>query len=299
HAKLAYETVIAADLPEGFDEFVSRAMLAEERRGASRVETPEQEIEPDGHGGYHLAFRPRLASEVANASLSLSTNLAVATLLRSHHTGLFRVMAEPDERAIRRLRHTARGLGLVWPPDLSLRAFELTLTDAQAADVAAFQMAVRRSTGGAVYQPFVEGVVPWHAAVAASYVHATAPLRRLADRYVVEAALAIAAGDAVPEPVEAAFATLPEVMRTTEGRAAQVDRAAIDLIEAVVLHGREGAIFDAVVTDADERGARVQLLDPAVIARVNTQRVEMGEVIRVRLVEADPQARQVRFERVN
>ena len=36
--------------------------------------------------------------------------------------------------------------------------------------------------------------MPWHAAMSATYAHATAPLRRLADRYVVRATLAIANG---------------------------------------------------------------------------------------------------------
>jgi exoribonuclease R len=47
--------------------------------------------------------------------------------------------------------------------------------------------------------PWRDGIVPWHAAMAATYAHATAPLRRLADRYVVRAALAIANGRSVPE----------------------------------------------------------------------------------------------------
>ena len=63
-------------------------------------------------GRYELLFRPPLESEVRNAALSLATNLAIADLLQAHRTGLFRVMAEPDERAVNRLRHTARGLGL-------------------------------------------------------------------------------------------------------------------------------------------------------------------------------------------
>ena len=48
--------------------------------------------------------------------------------------------------------------------------------------------------------------------MAATYVHATAPLRRLADRYVVMAALAVVGGHAVPDEVQQAFPKLPAVM---------------------------------------------------------------------------------------
>ena len=66
-------------------------------------------------------FRPRLKSEEHNAALSLAANLAIADALQAHRTGLFRVMAEPDERAVERLRHTARAFGLAWPADRDAR----------------------------------------------------------------------------------------------------------------------------------------------------------------------------------
>lgn len=297
-AKLAYETASAADLPKGFAEFAARIGAAEDRRGASRVETPEQEVESNGAGGYNIAFRPRLSNEDSNAAMSLATNLAVADLLFAHHTGLFRVMAEPDERAIKRLRYTAKALHLDWSDSVDLSVFERTL-DPNLARHAAFLLAIRRATGGADYAPYTEGVVPWHAAMAATYSHVTAPLRRLADRYVIEAALAISAGRPVPEYVEAAFTTLPKVMDQADSKSSRVERAAIDLVEAVVLAGREGAMFDAVVTDTDERGARIQLVDPAVVSRVAAHRVEPGDELTVRLVSADIAKRQVSFERVS
>ena len=79
--------------------------------------------------------------------------------------------------------------------------------------------------------------MPWHAAIAASYVHATAPLRRLADRYVLEAPCATQRGEAVPDWVTAAFVELPDAMRRADERAAKVDRAVVDLVEAATLAG--------------------------------------------------------------
>ncbi len=298
-AKLAYETATPAQLPDGFDEFAKRIEAAEDRRGASRVETPEQVVAPgaDGHG-YRLVFAPRLANEDSNAAMSLATNLAVADLLLAHKTGLFRVMQDPDDRAVRRLRFTAKALGLNWPDSADLKTFQRGLNPNQPKQ-AAFLVAVRRATGGADYAPYAEGVVPWHSAMAATYCHATAPLRRLADRYVIEAALAVANGKPVPDDAQQAFAALPAVMDSSGSRSSRVERAVVDLVEAVVLHGREGDVFTAVVTDVDDRGARIQIADPAVVARVSAHRIEPGDTFQVRLVTADPLKRQLSFERVS
>jgi exoribonuclease R len=182
-AKLAYTSVTDADLPPQFGELARRVQAAEERRGASRVEPPEQGVEP-ADGGWALVFRERLASEERNAALSLATNLAVAATMVRAGTGLFRTMAEPDERAVQRLRHTAQAFGLPWGPTETLQALEHRL-DGHDPKQAAMMLAIRRAAGGARYVPFEPGVTPWHSAMAATYVHATAPLRRLADRYVV------------------------------------------------------------------------------------------------------------------
>jgi exoribonuclease R len=296
-AKLAYEDVTEADLPDGVAAIARRVRSAEVERGASRVDFPEQEIDRDGDDAYLLRFRPRSWSEEWNATLSLVTNLAVADLLLRHGTGLFRVMAGVDEHGERRLRHTARAFDLDWPADVTLADFQRSLPHDDPR-TSAFLLAVRRAGGGASYARAVTGEPPWHAAMATTYAHATAPLRRLQDRHVVEAALAVANGQAVPLDVAAAFERLPAVMERAESRAAQADRAALDLAEAVVLDGCEGRVYDAVVTDEDDRGARVQIVDPAIVARVTAHRVAPGDRVRVRLVDADPAARRIELERV-
>jgi VacB/RNase II family 3'-5' exoribonuclease len=297
-AKLAYDSVRDAELPDGFAELSARIQAAENRRGAARVDPPEQEVAALGEGRYGLVFRPRLESEERNAALSLATNMAVADALQAHGTGLFRVMAEPDARGVRRLRETARAFGLVWPETATLAQFERMLDPADAKQ-AAFMLAIRRAGNGAGYEPYRSGVVPWHAAVAATYAHATAPLRRLADRYVVRAALAVANGRPVPEAVSEAFDKLPEVMRRGDAIAGQIERAVIDLAEAVMLRERVGELFGAVVTDVDERGVRLQLCELPVVARVATNGAEPGDTLQVRLAAIDTERGSVRFERAD
>ena len=296
-AKLAYSTVTPGDRPPAFPELARRFEIGERNRGADRIQMPEQEVVRRDDGGFDLRFRPRNDAENQNAAMSLATNMAVADALHAAGTGLFRTMPAVDERRVGRLRHTARAFGLEWPKAQALSDFEQSLP-AGDPKTSAFQLAVRRASGGAAYEPFDPNMKPWHAAVAATYSHVTAPLRRLADRYVIDAALAVANGDRVSAETEQAFIDLPQAMRQGDSRANRVDRAAIDLAEAVVLHGREGEVFEAVVTDEDDRGARIQVRDPAIVARVVARRVDPGDDIKVKLVSADPAERRVDLERV-
>ena len=80
-------------------------------------------------------------------------------------------------------------------------------------------------------------------------------------------------------------------MRIADRRAGALERATVDLVEAVVLRDRVGETFDAAVID----DGLVQLRDPAVRAKCDGD-PPVGNDVRVRLVEADPGSRTVRFE---
>jgi exoribonuclease R len=294
-AKLAYATVRDDDLPPRFADLARRIDAAEDKRGAARVEPPQQEVERDELGRFQLGFRPMRAAESRNAALSLAANLAVGAGFGGARPRRVRVMAAPDARAELRLRGTAAAFGLNWPETTTLEQFERTLDGHQPRE-AAFMLAARRAGQGASYAPFHSGERPWHAAVAATYAHATAPLRRLADRYVLRAALAVANGRAVSAEVTAAFQRLPAVMARAEARDGQIERAVIDLAETVLLSGQEGQPFAAIVTDVGENGARIQLCDLPVVARVSAGAVQPGERLNVRLTEVDPGRRILRFE---
>jgi exoribonuclease R len=294
-AKLAYDAVRPEDLPAGFEELTRRLLAAEAARGAGRVDLPEQELESLGAtpaDGVELRLRARLGSEVDNAALSLACNMAAADVLVAAGTGLFRVLPAPDERQVRWLRFTAEAFGLDWRADEPLDAFErrLPLGDPAAT---AFSLAVRRAAGGASYAPYQPGARPWHSAVAATYAHVSAPLRRLQDRYVADAVLAVVAGAPVPETTEAAFLELPEVMAEADRRANGAAAAALDLAEALALRGREGERFAAVVVDADDRGARLQLVAPPVVTRVRDEGLRPGDRVEVELRAADVPRRRV------
>jgi exoribonuclease R len=297
-AKLAYATVRDEDLPDGFAELAARFAAAEDRRGAARVDPPEQELQADGNGGFALRFRPYSQPETHNAALSLAANMAVANAMLDAGTGMFRVMAPPDAEAIERLRQTARAFMLDWPEEMPLTQFERRLDPEHPRD-AAFMLAIRRAGNGASYRAFEPGMLPWHAAIAGPYAHCTAPLRRLADRYVLRAVLAIANGQPVPLDVTEAFERLPRVMARAGSRDGQIDRAVIDLAECAMLTGREGEVFDAVVTDLRRGDARFQLCDLPIVASVEAPDVLPGNALRVRLERIDTRARHAEFARAS
>ena len=155
-AKLAYANVKLSELPSDFAELSRRIAAAEAGRGAARVDPPEQEVVAIGEGRYELEFRPMAWAEQQNAALSLAANLAIADALLAHGTGLFRVMGEPDERAVRRLRLTAKALGLDWQRHLSLDEYERALEHGDPKQ-AAFMLAIRRAGPPRVLYAFRRG----------------------------------------------------------------------------------------------------------------------------------------------
>ena len=293
-AKLGYATVTEDQLPDGFFELARRIAANEAARGASRVDPPQQEVNQLPNGRFVLEFRAVSAAEIANAALSLAANMAIGDTLFAHHTGLFRVMPDPDKRARRRIAESARALGIDWPKDESLHDLQRRLDPNDKAQ-AALMLAIRRSGAHASYAAYREGERPWHWAMAATYVHATAPLRRLADRYVIECALAVANGLAVPDQITEAFEQLPAVMARADAKAAQVGAAAVDLAEAVELQSRVGQTFNGQVTDIDQRGARVQLCGEAIIVRVPLAEPSIGDRVHLKLVGSDPAQRRTQF----
>ena len=88
-------------------------------------------------------------------------------------------------------------------------------------------------------------------------------------------------------------------MAEADSLGGNIERAAVDLAETVVLEPLVGKQFEAVVTDIDDRGARFQLCNEPVVARVKTDGLAPGERIKVQLDDADPATRQLKFSTVN
>jgi exoribonuclease R len=271
----------------------------ETRLGGINLPLPEQTVEKTGDG-YELHFRAPLPVEGWNAQISLLTGQAAAELMLKARVGILRTLPRADERAVGRLRRIAAALGVDWPEGRSFADVLRTLDPAEPKHAAflAESTVLLRGSGYAAFdgEPPAE---PVHAGVGAPYAHATAPLRRLVDRYVGEICLAAVAGGEVPGWVRAALPQLPETMERSNGRAQQYEAGILSAVEAAVLEPHVGEVFDAVVVELDESdgGGTIQLTDPAVTARCVGD-LPLGERVRARLLLADVEQRQVRFELV-
>ncbi|MFD5081646.1 RNB domain-containing ribonuclease [Kitasatospora sp. NPDC058406] len=317
--RLDYATVQRAVDAGGADEqlglLATVGRLREERereRGGISLPVPEQEIEETPRG-YALGYRAPTPADGWNAQISLLTGMAAAELMLDAGVGLLRTLPAAPPAAYERLRRTARALDVDWPDGLPYPELIRSL-DPQRPLHAAFLDECTGLLRGAGYAAFdVSGGVPApadpvHAALAAPYAHCTAPLRRLGDRFAQEVCAAVAAGEEVPAWARESLPGIPALMAAGDRRSGEVERACIDLVEAELLAGREGEDFAAVVVDVDgKRPGRgtVQLRDPAVRARCESPDgasggggLPLGELVRVRLVVADPATRTVRFTAV-
>jgi exoribonuclease R len=268
-----------------------RRLSLERARGGVRLNVPEQEVDKEG-GAWTVHYRVPLETEDQNAQISLLTGMAAAKLMLEAGIGILRTQPPPDERSLTFLRRQAAALHVAWPESLSYPEFIRTLDPAIPAHAAVMQEAtgVGRGAGYTAFDgsPPPE---PGHFAIAASYAHATAPLRRLQDRYVSECCLAACAGTEPPDWVRAGLPALPDAMAKADHRARVVERGIVDLVEALLLRGREGETFDAVVLEP----GLVQLRDPAVRGHIAKDAAEPGTALTVRLDRADPAARTVEF----
>ncbi|WP_342662999.1 hypothetical protein [Glaciibacter superstes] len=84
-------------------------------------------------------------------------------------------------------------------------------------------------------------------------------------------------------------------MATSDQTAGNVERAALNTVEAAVLSTRVGDVFDATVISAGDEKGQIQLTDPAVSASCDGV-LEAGAHVHARLVEADIATATVRFE---
>ena len=276
-------------------EIGSRRQVLARARDAVDLPTPEQEV-TDSPDGPRLTYRAQLPCEAWNAQISLLTGMAAAELMLAGKVGLLRTLPPADPEAVASLRRSALALGLAWPEGTPYGDIVSAL-DATKPAAAALLTLATRLLRGAAYTAF-DGDLPaqpLHSAVAGPYAHATAPLRRLADRYVSEVCLALCAGTSVPDWARSALPALPAEMAAADKRAHELERAVVDLAEAVVLAPRVGAEFDAVVVESGTKGGLVQLVEPAVRARCAGADLPLGQRIRVRLTAADPATRRVDF----
>ncbi|MDY6054570.1 ribonuclease catalytic domain-containing protein [Micrococcus sp.] len=291
----------AADWPEPvraclalLPEVGRRRAAQEAARGGASLTMPDQEVHVED-GRYRIVHRVPLPAEDHNAQLSLMTGMAAAAVMLEAGVGVLRTMPAPDEEAVAAFRARTHALGLPWEEGVDYGTYLRGVDPSDPRGLAVMHAATSlfRGAGYTVFDTASEDEAlrtppedPRQAALAAPYTHATAPLRRLVDRFVLALCHAVVTGAEVPGWVRSALPELPALMADSGRRASAADSAATDLVEAAALADRVGEVLEGTVVRARENAVEVQVADPAVALTV-PGRAEAGAVVRVRVDAVD------------
>jgi VacB/RNase II family 3'-5' exoribonuclease len=250
------------------------------------------------HLGYGLEFEQPMSSEEWNEQVSLLVGHWAARRMLEAGVGMLRTMPAPDPEALARFRQSARALGFAWPEPMSYPDFIRSL-DITHPCVTPLVWQARPVMRGADYVSFQGDPPedPLHNALAMPYAHATAPLRRLGDRYVLDLLVTLAAGGRpTPDEVDALM-RLPGVMNDADARAAKLERRAVDVAEAWMLRDRIGQSFAATVLGVRGGDVEVQIEDPPIRAAAGkgAVRYEPGQRLTVVLDSVSVHDGRVKF----
>jgi exoribonuclease R len=196
-------------------------------------------------------------------------------------------MPPADQEAVDEFRRRVALLDRPWSADISYGEYLRRQDPADHATPAVMQAATALFRG-AGYEAF-DGEAPERtiqSAIAAPYSHATAPLRRLVDRFVLAICEAEANGTAIPEWAREALPQLPKIMGRSGQLAARLENGCIARVEAAVLSHRIGREYVAVAVSRHGGGTRVQIATPFITAEVAGE-PELGSIVRVRVEGAD------------
>ncbi|MGN7976765.1 RNB domain-containing ribonuclease [Microbacterium sp. 22195] len=270
----------------------------EQQRGGASLNLPDEEVVQKPDGSYDIERRSPLPIEDWNAQLSLMTGMAAAELMIGAKVGVLRTMPQPDDQAFSRFRRQTEALGRPWKDGRYgdyLRGLDkndpMTLPVLEAA-ASLFR--------GAGYVTF-DGTVPAgdleQAAIGAPYAHATAPLRRLVDRWSLAICEAVSQGRPAPEWARESLPQLPDVMQQSAQRASTLNGETIDRVEAALLHPLVGKSIEATVIELrGESRAAVQIAEPAVTASAPVRAgTAPGDTVTLKLTSVDVAKGEVQF----
>ena len=267
-----------------------KRLALEARRGGVSLPIRDQHVQRSAAQelGYELVYERPTEAESWNAQISLLTGHAAATLMLEAGIGLLRTMPPFMERDLEKLRRIAKTLGFSWPGDLSYPAF-MHAVDLANPHVEVLVRQARRVMRGADYIAFSgePPEQPLHGALAMPYAHATAPLRRLADRYVLDLLVTLSSPGRPSDAEISTLLQLPAVMDEADRKTSAMERRGIDIAEARVLSSRIGDVVEAVVVDLRGREAEVQVEDPPVRAMVKfagSQPPELGQRVELKVL---------------
>lgn len=273
-------------------------------RGALTLETLKTHAVFDGDALRDLEREHQNRAQELIEDLMIAANGAVARFLDEHGApSLRRVLRTP--RRWERIVALAEEVGEHLPaaPDaLALNQFLFRRREVDPERFADLSLAVIKSLGRGEYlaqQPGRSATGHFGLAVS-NYTHSSAPNRRFPDLISQRLVKAVLAGKPAPYPF-GLLEQLAEHCTLQEDKAAKVERRVAKSAAALLLAGRLGEVFDALVTGAAPKGTWVRILRPAVEGRLlrGFEGADIGHRMRVRLVRVDVERGFIDFERVH
>jgi exoribonuclease-2 len=272
---------------------VAQAMKAlRHQHGALTLESTETRTV--FQGDVLTELRPDLKNRAKELieNFMVAANGATAQYLEQHgFPSMRRVLRLPQRWD--RIVALAAGLGQGLPAEPSAAALEAFLAARLHADPQGFpdlSLAVIKLLGRGEYVLELPGqAVQGHFGLAVKdYTHSTAPNRRFPDLITQRLLKAALAGASLPY-------TIPELTELAkhctdkEDDATKVERRVRKSAAALLLSGRIGEQFDAIVTGASPKGTWVRLFQPPAEGRLERgfQGLDVGDRVRVRLVHTD------------
>ncbi len=321
HAKLAYNAVAAwledtgpapaavtavSGLAENLrlqDQVAQRLRQLRHEQGALDLQTIEARPVFDADRLLDLTPDERNRAKELIEDVMIAANGVTARFLTARGLSSLRRIVRSPKRWERIVEVAAR-LGETLPGAPDAAALAAFLTRRRAADPLRFpdlSLTIIKLLGAGEYvveRPGENATGHFGLAVK-DYTHATAPNRRFPDLVTQRLLKAALAGSPPPYGADE-LASLATHCTTQEDAANKVERQVAKSAAALLLAGRRGQTFDAIVTGAADKGTWVRIFHPPVEGRLmrGTEGMDVGERLRVRLLDTDVERGFIDFERV-
>ncbi len=272
--------------------------------GALTLETLKTHAVFDGDALRDLEPDRKNRAQELIEDLMIAANGAVARFLDGHGVAsLRRVLRTP--RRWERIVQLAEELGERLPGEPDALALNTFLARRREADPEGFpdlSLAVVKSLGSGEYEARApnQGATGHFGLAVSNYTHSSAPNRRFPDLVSHRLIKAVLAGR--PPPYDfAVLAALGLHCTAQEDKAAKVERRVAKSAAALLLTGRLGEQFEAIVTGAASKGTWVRIPRPAAEGRLirGFEGADIGHRLRVRLVRVDVERGFIDFERAS
>ena len=299
----AISRVTGMDAQIRLQDALATAMRSQRRaHGALTLDTIEARPVFDGE-----ALRDLLSDDKSRAhdlieDLMIAANGAVAGYLaRRGFPSVRRVLRVPKrwDRIVALAAETGERL----PAAPDAPALNTFLARRRRADPERFpdlSLAVIKLLGSGEYVTDRPGqTVPGHFGLAVrDYTHSTAPNRRFPD-VINQRLLKAAFAGGSPPYADGELDVLADHCTVQENVVARVERQVAKSAAALLLAGRTGELFDAVVTGASSKGTWVRIRPPPVEGKLveGFQGADVGDCFKVRLIHTDVERGFIDFAR--